>query len=109
MSGSPDYRSLREVKFMQGNEFRTYDLDLIGTYNVRMLVHSEEMLARHMYCAVTPEGARHIARRREGVTYALLCRACHTQIYGLINPIPINILVLYDEVANTAYGSEESD
>jgi len=54
--------ALREVKFLQGNEFRTYDLDLIETYSEQMLIHSEEMLEQHIYCHVTPVGVRTISR-----------------------------------------------
>lgn len=54
--------ALREVKYLQGNEYLSYDNELIETFYDKMLVQSEEMLAHHMYCHITPEGMRHISR-----------------------------------------------
>jgi len=54
--------ALREVRYLQDNEFLEFDWDLVERYNEQMLIQSEELLQQHLYCMRTPEGTRHISR-----------------------------------------------
>jgi tetratricopeptide (TPR) repeat protein len=52
----------REIEFLLGNRFLSWDRRLADSFRASMIRHCEEMMERFMYIHRTPEGMRNVSR-----------------------------------------------